>query len=1668
MVQDIRDVVGSGGKKKQKAPVEQEVSFSSKAVAYVAIAYSEGETGGLTDGGKSIYFDDTPLENSDGTVNFPGVTWEQRVGLPSQEPVPDFTEPGSVTQVDVDLKAANPFVRSVSSVEVDHVTVVMRLNGLQKTQDNGDQIGAEVSFKAEKRNPALGTWEVEAASITVKGRVISAYEIEIPVTRPTNSTGAWDYRITRLTPDSTSTKLLNDTSVSYVIERDTTAGTVTRYHNTAYVALRIDTSLFGDRIPTVSFKVHGVKVRVPSNYNEVTRAYSGIWNGTFKYAVTDNPAWHIYNLLVEGRYGLGLNSSFLNKFDFYTMAQYCDGMVPDGLGGQRPRFTLRTQINDSEDAVALINSICSAMRAGPYWGAGSVQITQDAPKATSKIANQTNVIDGAFVWRGTELAERVTTAFISWNDPDDFFRPRISKYQDDAAVAKYGIVERRLAKYGCANEHEAIAFGKYLVDSSLNETQTVTFTGSMEFADTRPGDIIEIADPMRSKSRMAGRVRTAGTSAVLGLDAPVTLSPGISYRMIYTTGDGIVNVAVTSPAGTHNTSLSLASAVAFEAGHTYIIAGSDIEPIKVRVLSVKEEESRYAIVAQEYDATKYSRTELGINVAPPITSRYTDKSIKPPGAVTFKDSVEVRNGEHVRVLKVMWDPSPSEWVVGYTIQYRRENLNFSVQEVLDTREFEILNPRDGLYDFVISAINGNGGNESQPVLASYLVGTRVPDLMPEVTGLRLVNSVDPNGTEFATPDAEFTWNHQSSAAGEFGSDPVTDGLDAVFMDYQIRIIASDFSVLRTDLTTSNVYAYTNAMNLADRKKLGYTSPTRYFTIEVKQRGRQGQISDQPARLTVSNPPPPLPNGISTTGFYQFVRLFHDPLTADAVGTIIWLSKSPNFTPGPENRAYEGIGQIHDVEAEPNTQYYMQYAVYDTFSQSDLLISGETPVKTIASEATFADPLVPTGLILNRTFEVLADGSLRSQIVATWDRPAANSEQTWWEVGVSENNGTEIVFPVNAILASLSDLPTYIITARPNTSYRVRVRAVNVVTMSGWTNSQTINSLGDSTAPAVPTGLVGAAAFKTVFLRWVNPTDDDLDHVEVYEADSNNSAVANVIARVYTDSYTRSGLATGVTKYYWLKAVDSSGNKSGFSSVPGAGVAVTTSKVVGGPDIEANSITTNLLKSSEVWADVISTGSLDAAKLKAGTILSDTITVGGTSLANLKTWATDPASKINIGTTKIDPGQILISGTSTLASWRSGGDATKIDGGKISANSIAANTLQVGDRAIEFNIEFEHNNVSTVTWRGGTVSYIDNDGVRKTATINAGSAGWNGSSLTYIGWPRNTPVNLYSTSDNPAVAMPADNWVIIATYAGGSRLVVNYGKTIIDGADIKTGTITAVNIQGLSITGDKIAGNTITGNKIQAAQITTDHIGVGTLHGNRITTNTLDAQAITTGTLHGDKIIGNTIHGDKITAGTINANRIVSSHLISDLITTGGSLQVWDSNNNRHRAWIGHRPGIDYGMWIWAADGTEIVGPSGLNGLRINNLLVDTLQIKSNAVTVPLAVTQVGSQRGTNMTTWHTLMWGDFFMPQPGKLLVSASLSQGYDPGGPREFDCEIMIDNSRATGRHAGNVSYNEAPSLIAARDVAAGWHNVYVRWRGGNSGIVVSESAMFILGAMR
>jgi predicted phage tail protein len=721
---------GGGGGGSSHVPAEAPDSLRSRAFARVIDCVSEGEIDGLVDGLKSIYLDDTPLQAADGSYNFSGVTVITRNGTQSQAHIPGFAAVESEVSVATEVKASTPVVRSISNTNLSAVRITISVPRLTyQDPSTGDLTGTWVVIAVDIDNNGAG-WQ-EVMHDTISGKTTSRYQRSCRIDLP--APGPWQVRVRRVTPDSTTANLQAQTywdSYTEIIDAKL------RYPNSALVAVQIDAAQF-NRIPRRGYDIRGLRVKVPVNYDPATRSYSGVWNGSFKIAWTDNPAWCFYDLLTNTRYGLGayLDPSQVDKWALYEIGRYCDELVPDGFGGMEPRFTCNLYLQTRQEAYTVIQHMAAIFRGMAWWSQGAITAVADMPADPVALFTDANVIDGTFTYSGSSVKQRHTVALVTWNDPADMYRQKIEYVEDVEGIRQWGVRETEIVAVGCTSRGQAHRIGRWLLYTGRMETETVTFRAGLDGALVYPGAVISIQDASRAGVRFGGRIKTA-TSSSITLDAPVSIQAGKTYSLSCMLPDGTVDTrSVTTGAGSQTTlAVSPAFTAAPLSGAIWVLAASDLSPTTWRVVSVQEVDTGIVeITALSHRPDKYGSIENNLTLEPIRTTAYGITAPAAPTNLTISDSLYLAAlGVVAARAEVSWDA-----VLGaarYEVSWRVNGGNPSTQTVT-TPAIEIAPAAPGIWEVSVRAVDALGHRSAPATIVRTIYGKTAPPA--DVAGLAL-------------------------------------------------------------------------------------------------------------------------------------------------------------------------------------------------------------------------------------------------------------------------------------------------------------------------------------------------------------------------------------------------------------------------------------------------------------------------------------------------------------------------------------------------------------------------------------------------------------------------------------------------------------------------------------------------------------------------------------------------------------------------------------------------------------------------------------------------------------------------------------------------------------------------------------------------------------------
>lgn len=871
-------VKGSGGGKSGggSARVAQEApdSLRSKQYARVVDLVSEGEIAGLVDGLKSVYLDNTPIMNADGSYNFQDVSFVTKTGTQSQGVISGFSAVESEIPVTTEVTSGSPIVRTITDNNNDSVRITVSVPALSRQNtSNGDINGTSVSLgidiqsngggyvaaKITTRSISLAvtgstasslTSDILTASIGINWEGIASetyqsctYRVDyrvvgditwIPLsTGSFNGTGdkrriddvtnlypivyaghqvfapsssrtiaftapfeaahefrvvkisgegtlsingtatAWsnritisgktsgryqrshrllleggapyDIRVTRVTPDSASAALQNKTywdSYTEIVDAKFT------YPNSAIMALSIDSERF-NRIPTRGYEIEGMIVQIPDNYNPVDRTYTGAWSGVFTTAYSNNPAWCFYDMIVNDRYGLGdyIDASLVDKWALYEIAQYCDELVSNGLGGLEPRFTFNAYIQDRTEAYNLLEAMSSAFNALAYWAAGSITAVQDSPKDPVALFTSANVVSGIFNYSGSSNKTRHTVALVTYNDPDNQYKQAVEYVADNDGIARYGVIQTDVVAFGCTSRGQAHRFGKAILFSERMETETISFKTGLDGLSVGVGDIIQTSDKVRAGDRLGGRIESATTTTAT-LDSDVVIDGVSAYTLWLIMPDGTVEdrEVITGASTTSSLAVDTAFSDTALSNSIWVLGSTNINPETWRVVSVVESDSVNAeITALEYRSDKYNAIEQDLELDPLKTSSLESSTSAVSDLIASESLYLISQSIVGTRITISWS-SGADY---FELRYKKDDDNWQAVSTSDN-SVDLQPVTAGLYSVEIIAISAIGIRSETSSVSLQVYGLTAPPIDPSGFSMQAISG-----------NAHLTWDRST-------------------------------------------------------------------------------------------------------------------------------------------------------------------------------------------------------------------------------------------------------------------------------------------------------------------------------------------------------------------------------------------------------------------------------------------------------------------------------------------------------------------------------------------------------------------------------------------------------------------------------------------------------------------------------------------------------------------------------------------------------------------------------------------------------------------------------------------------------------------------------------------------------------------------------------------
>ncbi|MFV5311419.1 phage tail protein [Acinetobacter schindleri] len=687
------------GEKKARQPKIAPDSAQSKTYIKILHGLSEGEVEGLANGLQSVYLEDTPLQNPDGGWNFEDVQADFRYGSNDQTYIEGFPDISSESAVGVELKSDAPWVRAISNTDLDALNIRFKWGPLrQQNAKNGDVNGYTIKYAIDLQTDG-GTW-TEVLNTQISDKTSANYERSHRIDLPKADTG-WTVRVRRITPNSTS-EYISDKM--YVEANTEVIDLKLSYPNTALLGLQYDAETFSN-VAKVAVDLKGIKVQVPSNYDPVARTYTGMWDGTFKRAYTNNPAWIYYDICTAKRYALGdrLTSAMLDKWSLYRLAQYCDQMVSDGKGGQEPRFTCNVYLQSTEDAYTILSKLAGVFRAISYWDGNSIVCDADIPQDTYFTYTRANVIDGLFEYSGTRARDRHTVAKVAWDNPKNRYKTEYVYVRDEAAIAKLGVRIAEIDAWGCTSEGQAQRAGLWALKSEQLETRTVSFKVGLDGYIPQPGRIIEISDELLAGRANGGRISSVSADLkTITIDRDDVVCHA-GDRLVVNGEDGKAQGRIVSSINGRNITVTVAfDSVAAE--NVWAVDAQDLKTMKFRVMSITQDDKhQFSITALQYESAKYDAIDFGAFIDERPISIINPTVQAPVESVSITSETMVQQGLSVETMIITWPQV--QGATKYQVEWRKDDGSWIKLPITGSNSIEVAGIYAGNYEARVTAIS---------------------------------------------------------------------------------------------------------------------------------------------------------------------------------------------------------------------------------------------------------------------------------------------------------------------------------------------------------------------------------------------------------------------------------------------------------------------------------------------------------------------------------------------------------------------------------------------------------------------------------------------------------------------------------------------------------------------------------------------------------------------------------------------------------------------------------------------------------------------------------------------------------------------------------------------------------------------------------------------------
>jgi predicted phage tail protein len=1139
---------GKGGK--GHTPVEAADTLSSKQTMRLLFALSEGQIDSVED----ILVNSASISNYSSTIDY-----EVRQGTVDQTVIKGFSEVEAPLTgggaFPVELKAGIQHIYSLLGM-YDAARVNLTIPRLMQVTDQGDRVGYSVTLSIYKRHQPFGgspgSWQL-ASTITKNGKCTNPYSWDVRLEKPatTGELDSWGIMIVRDSADDSDDKHYSTTALSAIT---TIVESSLTYPHTALVGVTLkDAAQFGGSIPEIKFKVKGIKLPLPVNYDPTTRAYTGVWNGAFKSVreYTDNLAWITYWVLrehgstfLDSEWGLEIAASDIDVGSFYLYAQYCDQLVSDGKGGQEPRYTAHFQFIERDNVPTFLTYLLNLGNANFSSNSlGQISIIWDgAGQSITKVVSNATVVDGIFEYSSNDLEGRTNLVNVTYAREELFGDSDTATHYEQTLIDRYGLQISDVVLFGCKSEAQALRKARAVLYNNCYATDLVTFRQLFQGATYQIGELVSIMDSDNvvtdpKHGIITGSSLSAGTTT-LTLDRSIVLT-NASYTIQFIGADGttFLSKAITQSNGSFSSISYTGSEIPFVGG-TVLFSTTALTPRTVKVIKVDKDDAHiYTVTGLTHNESKYSYIETVGTLPTPSGSfiNFNNFTVPPVSNITVEEVFSSNGVVEFSKLAIDWDWNVSgteDYRATFDVSYRRDNQEYQQARNLGTSDFDIEYPLPGVYEIYVWAVNPFSGLRSvvTSIVYNFRTATAVSTLLPPT------NVVVPStaGVVFQQRDLPLTWTFP--VANDTKVDKLKDYVVQV-LDYATSTVKGTYTVVpNTD--RGGDFLLTFAENAAI-----FGTAQRQFRVRIFSRDLIGDLSNY-VEVVPNNSVPAAQTFTILNGVGSVYIRVTSLTEVDVTGFRVWRGTTAGFTKNDSSLVYDGADTYITLNVPDTTPYFYALAAYDSFGKTGLNIvedgSSHTTVTVDATQYSF------------------------SGLVFTPNDPTAN-KVSWTAGTVSKNNGTPSTINSGQTPTAWSSGTIYIYYPGTGTSLVATTDitlavtgSIVVATYRGGTDVNVGNGKAFIDGSNLIAGTVGANQIAANSISSGKLVTDSA--VITTEAQMGSATVGNAAIKDYIQSTN----FNNTTKQGWK--LDKAGNLTSYGSVTIASAGTGTARMEQNGDV----------------------------------------------------------------------------------------------------------------------------------------------------------------------------------------------------------------------------------------------------------------------------------------------------------------------------------------------------------------------------------------------------------------------------------------------------------------------------------------------------------------------